>query len=104
MQDKIVGKASVGLLLFLPLVAVGIALALMLTWGHQNAQQASADATPEIELHVNAGGRCDPATAGAAASFAGAGGAFANLEKPVTGGAALTNDAGFALGTYIVKA
>ena len=57
-RHKIVRKASVGVLLFLPLVAVGIALALMLSLGHQNPQQASADATSEIEFSMSAPG-CD---------------------------------------------
>ena len=52
------GEAGRWLLLFLPLVAVGVALALMLTWGHQNSQQASADATSEIEFSISAPG-CD---------------------------------------------
>ena len=46
----------------------------------------------------------DATSAGAAAAFAVSGGAFADLEKPVTSVAALTNDAGFALGTFIVDA
>jgi IMP cyclohydrolase len=46
----------------------------------------------------------DANTAAGAAEFAVSGGAFADLEKPVTSVAALTNDAGFALGTYIVEA
>jgi IMP cyclohydrolase len=46
----------------------------------------------------------DAKTAAEAASFSVSGGAFANLEKPVTAAAALTNDAGFALGTFIVEA
>ena len=51
-RHKIVRKASVGVLLFLPLVAVGIALALMLSLGHQGAQQASADASTDIEFSM----------------------------------------------------
>ena len=54
-RQKIVGKASVGLLLFLPLVAVGVALALMLTWG-LSAQQAAADASSDIEFSITAKG------------------------------------------------
>ncbi len=46
----------------------------------------------------------DAASAGAAASFVISEGAFADLEKPVTSAAALANEAGFALGTFIVKA
>jgi IMP cyclohydrolase len=46
----------------------------------------------------------DAGTAAAAAEFAVSGGGFADLEKPVTSVAALTNNAGFALGTYIVEA
>jgi len=46
----------------------------------------------------------DASTAAGAAEFAVSGGSFADLEKPVTSVAALTNDAGFALGTYIVEA
>ena len=49
------GKAGRWLLLFLPLVAVGIALALLLTGGHQGARQASADATSEIEFSIAVG-------------------------------------------------
>jgi IMP cyclohydrolase len=45
----------------------------------------------------------DAPTAAAAASFVVSGGAFADLEKPVASVAALTNDAGFALGTFIVE-
>ena len=44
----------------------------------------------------------DASTAAEAAAFAVSGGAFADLEKPVTSVAALTNEAGFALGTHIV--
>ena len=46
----------------------------------------------------------DAKTAAEAASFSVSGGSFADLEKPVTAAAALTNDAGFALGTFIVEA
>lgn len=46
----------------------------------------------------------DAKTAAEAASFSVSGGAFADLEKPVTAAAALTDDAGFALGTFIVEA
>jgi IMP cyclohydrolase len=45
----------------------------------------------------------DALTATAAAQFVVSGGAFADLEKPVTSVAALTNDAGFGLGTFIVE-
>lgn len=45
----------------------------------------------------------DASTAAEAAAFAVSGGAFADLEKPVTSVAALTNEAGFALGTHIVR-
>lgn len=43
-------------------------------------------------------------TAAAAASFSVSGGAFADLEKPVTAAAALAGEAGFALGTFVVEA
>ena len=46
----------------------------------------------------------DAETAAAAAEFVVSGGAFGDLEKPVTSAAALVNDTGFALGTFIVKA
>lgn len=46
----------------------------------------------------------DAGTAVAAAEFAVSGGAFVELEKPVTSVAALASDAGFALGTHIVEA
>ena len=46
----------------------------------------------------------DAKTAAEAASFCVSGGAFANLEKPVTAAAALTNDADFTLGTFTVEA
>ncbi len=45
----------------------------------------------------------DAKTAAEAASFSVSGGSFADLEKPVTAAAALTSDAGFALGTFIVE-
>jgi len=45
----------------------------------------------------------DAKTAIEAASFSVSGGAFAELEKPVTAAAALTHDAGFTLGTFIVE-
>ena len=44
----------------------------------------------------------DAKTAASAAEFVVSGGSFANLEKPVTSAAALVNNTGFALGTYIV--
>jgi IMP cyclohydrolase len=46
----------------------------------------------------------DAASADAAAIFVVSGGAFADLEKPVTSAAALASQAGFALGTFIVEA
>ena len=46
----------------------------------------------------------DAVTAEGAAEFAVSGGAFADLEKPVTSVAALTSDASFALATFIVEA
>lgn len=46
----------------------------------------------------------DAKTAAEAALFCVSGGAFANLEKPVTAAAALTNDADFTLGTFTVEA
>lgn len=45
----------------------------------------------------------DARTAADAAVFAVSGGAFAELEKPVTSAAAIANPAGFALGTHIVE-
>ena len=59
-RHKIVGRAPVGLLLlFLPLVAVGVALALMLTWG-QSAQQASANGLDKTASEDGAGpNTCD---------------------------------------------
>ncbi len=45
----------------------------------------------------------DASSAAGAAEFAVSGGAFTDLEKPVTSAAALANDAGFALGTFIVE-
>ena len=46
----------------------------------------------------------DAKTAASAAEFVVSGGSFADLEKPVTSAAALVNDAGFALGLFIVEA
>ena len=34
-----------------------LALALMVSWGHQNAQRASADATSEIEFSIAVGAK-----------------------------------------------
>ena len=45
----------------------------------------------------------DARTAAEAALFSVSGGAFADLEKPVTSVAALANDAGFALGLHVVE-
>ena len=45
----------------------------------------------------------DANTATEAASFSVSGGVFAGLEKPVTAAAALTNDTGFSLGTFMVE-
>ena len=45
----------------------------------------------------------DARSAAEAAEFAVSGGAFADFEHPVTSAAALANDAGFALGTYMVE-
>ncbi|MEX2430840.1 MAG: IMP cyclohydrolase [Dehalococcoidia bacterium] len=45
----------------------------------------------------------DAHSAAEAAAFAVSGGAFADLDKPVTSVAALANDAGFALGTHLVE-
>jgi len=50
-HNTVVRKATVWALLFLPLVAVGVALALMLTWGHQASQQAEA-ADPAIDFSL----------------------------------------------------
>ncbi len=45
----------------------------------------------------------DARTAAEAALFSVRGGAFADMEKPVTSVAALANDAGFALGLHVVE-
>ena len=45
----------------------------------------------------------DARSAEASARFIVDGGVFATLERPVTSAAALANDAGFALGTYVVE-
>ena len=45
----------------------------------------------------------DANTATEAATFSVSGGVFAALEKPVTAAAALTDDAGFSLGTFVVE-
>jgi len=45
----------------------------------------------------------DASTAAGAAEFVVSGGSFADLEKPVTSAAALTDGPGFALGTFIVE-
>lgn len=42
--------------LAIPFLALAVALLLLLSWGHQNAQQASADATTEIEFSIAATG------------------------------------------------
>ena len=55
-RHKIVGKASVGVLLFLPLVAVGIALALMLSLGNQGTPTAQADTSVSIDMSITATG------------------------------------------------
>ena len=46
----------------------------------------------------------DAASGEEAAAFVVSGGAFADLERPVTSAAALATDGGFSLGTYVVEA
>jgi IMP cyclohydrolase len=68
------------------------------------AGQAQYIATYEMDdIRSDQVSTFDANTAAGAAEFAVSGGAFADLEKPVTSAAALTNNAGFALGTFIVE-